>query len=77
MWLVDHHQIAVDDPVSKYITAFDTAEKNKITIRHLLTHTSGLMEWYPLYYRASNRKSLCPDCRIAPAGLRWETTQIQ
>jgi serine-type D-Ala-D-Ala carboxypeptidase len=56
MWLVDHHQIAVDDPVSKYIPAFDTAEKNKITIRHLLTHTSGLMEWYPLYSKATTRE---------------------
>jgi CubicO group peptidase (beta-lactamase class C family) len=56
MWLTDKKQLSVDDPVSKYIKAFDTPEKKRITIRHLLTHTAGLYEWYPLYYRASNRQ---------------------
>ena len=28
----------------------------KMTTRHLLTHTSGLFEWYPLYYRSENKK---------------------
>ena len=56
MLLTDRGLINVDDPVYRYIKAFDTPEKRKITIRHLLTHTAGLCEWYPLYYRASNKK---------------------
>ncbi len=56
MWLADKHRLSVDDPVSKYIPAFNTPEKKTITIRHLLTHTAGIFEWYPMYYRASNRK---------------------
>lgn len=55
MLLVDRGLINVDDPVSKYIEAFTTPEKKDITIRHLLTHSAGLYEWYPLYYRASNK----------------------
>jgi CubicO group peptidase (beta-lactamase class C family) len=55
MLLADRGQISVDDPVSKYIKAFDTPEKRPITIRHLLTHTAGLYEWYPLYYRAATK----------------------
>jgi CubicO group peptidase (beta-lactamase class C family) len=56
MLLVDMGLIKVDDPVSKYVPAFGTPDKAAITIRHLLTHTAGLYEWYPLYYRASNKQ---------------------
>jgi len=53
--LVDRGLLRIEDPVYKYIKAFDTPEKREITIRHLLTHTAGLYEWYPLYYRASDK----------------------
>ena len=56
MLLVDKGLLKVEDPVYKYIKAFDTPAKREITIRHLLTHTAGLYEWYPLYYRASNKE---------------------
>ncbi len=56
MLLVDRGLIHVDDPVGKYIKAFSVPAKAGITIRHLLTHTAGLYEWYPLYYRASNKQ---------------------
>jgi CubicO group peptidase (beta-lactamase class C family) len=55
MLLADRGLLKVEDPVYKYIKAFDTPDKREITIRHLLTHTAGLYEWYPLYYRASNK----------------------
>jgi CubicO group peptidase (beta-lactamase class C family) len=55
MLLSDMGLIGIDDPVCKYIRAFDTPEKSDITIRHLLTHTAGLYEWYPIYYRASKK----------------------
>ncbi len=56
MLLVDRGLIKIDDPVYKYIKAFDTPGKKRITIHHLITHTAGLYEWYPLYYRASNKE---------------------
>jgi serine-type D-Ala-D-Ala carboxypeptidase len=56
MLLADRGKLNVDDPVSKYIKAFGTPDKKEITIRHLLTHTAGLYEWYPLYYLASNKE---------------------
>jgi CubicO group peptidase (beta-lactamase class C family) len=57
LWLVDQKKISIEDPISQYIPALDSGEKKAITIRHLLTHTAGLMEWYPLYYRSSDRAS--------------------
>lgn len=56
MLLSDRGLLKINDPVYKYIKAFDTADKREITIRHLLTHTAGLCEWYPLYYRAINKE---------------------
>jgi len=56
MLLVDRGLIRVDDPVGKYIKAFAAPDKAGITIRHLLTHTAGLLEWYPMYYRAHNKQ---------------------
>lgn len=55
MLLADRGLLKVDDPVSLYIKAFNSPDKKGITIRHLLTHTAGLYEWYPLYYRASDK----------------------
>jgi CubicO group peptidase (beta-lactamase class C family) len=56
MLLVDRGKLKVDDPVGKYIPAFNEGEKKQISIRNLLTHTAGLIEWYPLFYRASNKQ---------------------
>ena len=57
MLLVDRGLIKIDDPVGKYINSFDTGAKQEITIRHLLTHTAGLIEWYPLFYFSSDKKT--------------------
>jgi CubicO group peptidase (beta-lactamase class C family) len=57
MLLADRQRIRIDDPVAMYLPGFDTGEKKQITIRHLLTHTAGLYEWYPLYYRSAHRDS--------------------
>jgi serine-type D-Ala-D-Ala carboxypeptidase len=57
MLLADRGLLKVDDPVYMYIKAFDTADKREITIRHLLMHTAGLYEWYPMYYKAGNKEA--------------------
>lgn len=56
MLLVDRGLVHIDDPAGKYIPAFRSPDKAAITIRNLLTHTAGLDEWYPMYYRASNKQ---------------------
>ncbi|HVU95270.1 MAG TPA: serine hydrolase [Puia sp.] len=57
MLLADQGKIGVDDPVSKYLPGFDTGAKAAITLRHLLTHSSGMYEWYPLFYYSAHRDS--------------------
>ena len=41
MTFVDQGKLALDDPVQKYLAAFDGA-KSSITVRELLSHTTGL-----------------------------------
>jgi CubicO group peptidase (beta-lactamase class C family) len=40
--LVDEGMLRLDDPVAKYLPAFDNDKSRAITIEHLLTHRSGL-----------------------------------
>src|SRR4051794_22620214 len=42
MQLVEDGAIGLDDPVAKFIPEFELQGKGAITVRHLLTHTSGL-----------------------------------
>jgi serine-type D-Ala-D-Ala carboxypeptidase len=56
MLLADRGLVHIDDPVSKYVKAFASPDKASITIRNLLTHTAGLYEWYPMFYRASSKE---------------------
>ena len=58
MLLVDRGLIKIDDAVGNYIPAFNAADKKQITIRNLLTHSAGLITWYPLYYRAHNKQEV-------------------
>jgi uncharacterized protein YbbC (DUF1343 family) len=43
IWLlIERGKIRLDDPVSKYLPEFHGGWRDEVTIRHLLTHTSGL-----------------------------------
>lgn len=42
MLLVEHGDVAIDSPVSRYLPSFNLPSQQGITLRHLMTHTSGL-----------------------------------
>ena len=43
IWLlIQQGRVALDEPVKKYIPEFTEGWRDEITVRHLLTHTSGL-----------------------------------
>lgn len=69
MLLADSDKLELDDPIYKWLPEFKLGEKKKITIRHLLSHSSGLRQWYPLYYKASNKKERYKV--IAKIPLKW------
>lgn len=45
MLLVNEGAVGLDDPVSKHLPSFSEREKDVVTLRHLLTHSSGLKPW--------------------------------
>ena len=51
--LIERGQIELDAPVSQYLSEFARDDKRAITVRQLLTHTSGLPAWLPLYLHAA------------------------
>ncbi len=58
---VERGEIGLDESVGKFLPEFEKDEKQAITIRHLLTHTSGLAAWKPLYLLAGGEKSRVLD----------------
>ena len=51
MLLVGRGKVALDDPVSEFISGMTGPQAEKITLRRLLTHTSGFPAWRP-YHQA-------------------------
>jgi CubicO group peptidase (beta-lactamase class C family) len=47
MVLVDRGELTLSDPVHKFIPEFTGGDRELITIKHLLTHTSGLPDQLP------------------------------
>ena len=69
MMLVDRGKVDVDAPVSRYLPDFRGPHLDSITVRHLLQHSSGLVQWQPLYYRAANSAQTHAVIRDMP--LQW------
>ena len=73
MTLVDQGKVDVDAPVYTYLPDFRGAHLDSITVRHLLTHSAGLVRWQPLYYQASNEAETYQAIRKMP--LEWGVGQ--
>ena len=49
MQLTESGRLELDAPIARYLPEFNGPAKDRVTIRHLLTHSSGLPAWRPLY----------------------------
>ena len=49
MILVDEGKLDLDTRVHAFFPAFSGPAKERVTVRHLLTHSGGLQWWAPLY----------------------------
>lgn len=56
--LVDRGAVALDEPACAYLEEFRRKDKATITVRHLMTHTSGLPPGGPLYQRYHDAASI-------------------
>ncbi len=56
--LVERGKIALDAPVQRYLPAWVGPGKDSVTVRHLLTHTSGLPAFRNYDKQTTNRDSI-------------------
>lgn len=73
MLLVDRGQVQLDEPVVRYIPEFHGPGTGVITVRKLLTHTSGLRATLPLFREADSAAALrvvFAATPIVPPGTR-------
>ena len=79
MTLVDDGKLELDSKISEWFPTFDGPYGSKVTVRHLLTHTSGLriptLFLYPLTHRSEEdpeAPTLIQECmrfgEVGPAG---------
>lgn len=68
MLLVDRGDVSLDAPVSAYLSDFAGGGKEAITVRHILTHRSGLLQWVPTYYHADDDDRAYAYLRDLPLG---------
>ena len=69
MRLVDEGRVDLDAPVYRYLPDFRDVHKDSITVRHLLNHSAGLVQWQPLYYHAASEREAYRVIRDMP--LQW------
>jgi CubicO group peptidase (beta-lactamase class C family) len=73
MLLVEQGKVVLDSPVVRYLVAFNSPGTSGITVRHLLTHTSGLRATLPLREARDSAAALrmvLTTVPIAPPGTR-------
>jgi CubicO group peptidase (beta-lactamase class C family) len=54
--LVEEGRLDLDMPTSRYVPAFTGGERDSVTLRQLLTHSSGLPPWRPLHLQSATRE---------------------
>ncbi|MBZ0112400.1 MAG: DUF1343 domain-containing protein [Thermoanaerobaculia bacterium] len=57
MMMVDEGRLDLDAPVASYLPLFRGPNKEKVTVRHLLTHSSGIDWWAPLHLELEGQKA--------------------
>lgn len=53
---VEQGELTLDSSAAHYLPEFERTDKQMITVRQLLTHTSGLPAWRPLYILAAGER---------------------
>jgi uncharacterized protein YbbC (DUF1343 family)/CubicO group peptidase (beta-lactamase class C family) len=80
MQLAEMGKLELDRPVVKYWAEFRRNGKNRITVRHLLTHYSGLRADLDLMHKWSGRKAalklVAAEKPLAPPGTRFIYSDI-
>jgi len=76
MQLWERGLVDLDAPVQRYLPAFQGPLKERVTVRHLLTHSSGLPAWRPLYLEGPTPDSILSLIDTAPLDTMPGATMV-
>jgi CubicO group peptidase (beta-lactamase class C family) len=77
MLLAEEGAVGLDDPVAKHLPAFGEREKEAVTLRHLLTHSSGLRPWRGFHEPLLERERKKGEHIVGtPAAKEWVLQSI-
>lgn len=80
MLLVDLGRVQLDRPVHDYLADFEGPGKERVTVRQLLAHTSGLPAYRPFYQEAKDaaalRRLVMEEPLRRPPGSRVEYSDL-
>ncbi len=72
MLLVQEGALQIDDPVAKVIPSFADRDKEAVTLRHLLTHSSGLRPWRAFHENLIQKERKTGERLLGtPEGRAW------
>ena len=77
---VERGLVELDAPVARYVPEYAANGKEAVTVQQLLTHTSGMRSWLPLWRdhpdRASRIMATLTDPLQAPPGTRYTYSDL-
>jgi len=76
MLAVDDGKLELDAPVQRYLPTFAGVGKERVTIRLLLAHASGLPAWRPLFRETATREEAFALADITPLSSPPGTTDV-
>jgi serine-type D-Ala-D-Ala carboxypeptidase len=76
MLAVDEGRLELDAPVQQYVPAFTGAGKDRVTVRMLLAHASGLPAWRPLFREAGSRTEVFALADTTPLSSVPATVEV-
>ncbi|HYG75970.1 MAG TPA: exo-beta-N-acetylmuramidase NamZ domain-containing protein [Planctomycetota bacterium] len=78
MLLIERGKIKLDEPVCTYLPEFTGDGKERVTVRHLLTHTSGLRPGIGLSQPGSDEafKQCCAEKLTAAPGTEFKYSDV-
>jgi CubicO group peptidase (beta-lactamase class C family) len=66
MQLVAHRRLRLDDPVARWLGQWRGQDRESVKVEDLLSHSSGLPAWLPLFRRAPGRPGFLGEIARTP-----------
>src|SRR5690606_21584547 len=76
---IERGRLELEAPVASYLPDFARAGKQDMTIRQLLTHTSGFRAWIPLYEAPTHEERirlLLDEAPVDPPGTAYRYSDL-